>query len=276
MSGVASWTLVPCLVTLRGEFNALAPGRDRASDGSIGDQAHAQSSSDHNPDETGATPYEDADSTNEVHAIDVDKDLRKTGWTMARAVGIIVLRHRNGQDDRLQNVIYNRVIYSRSWGWTARTYTGSNAHTEHAHFSARYTTAEERDTRPWGLLAAEEDEDDGMAGITQDEFNTRMDAWWNDRMAAEDPPSGQLSRLRRAPWNQTVGSDGRTMYQVINQAAAAHPAILALAELVQAFIEAEGVDDAQVNAKLGELSAAVAGVRAAVEEHDAGTPPPEA
>lgn len=280
---MASWVLVPCLTDLRGEFNALAPGRDMASDGSIGDSAHAQSSSDHNPDETGATPYEDADSTNEVHAIDVDKDLRKAGWSMGRAVGIIVTRHRNGQDDRLQNVIYNRVIYSRSWGWTARTYTGSNAHTEHAHFSARYTTAQERDTRPWGLLEAEQDdidaEDDGMATISQNDFNARMDAWWNDRMAfpAEgESPSRALTNLRRAPWNQVVGADGRTMYQVINQAAAAHPAILVLAELVQAFIEAEGVDDAAVNAKLGELTTAVAGVRAAIEEHDTGTPPTEA
>jgi hypothetical protein len=149
---MASWILVPCLVTLRAEFNRLAPDRDKASDGSIGDTAHASSSSDHNPDETGNTPYEDADRRNEVHAIDVDDDLRKSGWNMNRALQIIVTRHRRGLDDRLQNVIYNRRIWSRSWGWTARAYTGANAHTEHAHFSARYTTAQENDTRPWGLV----------------------------------------------------------------------------------------------------------------------------
>ena len=47
---MASWILVPCLVSLRSEFNKLAPGRDKASDGSIGDTAHQQESSDHNPD----------------------------------------------------------------------------------------------------------------------------------------------------------------------------------------------------------------------------------
>jgi hypothetical protein len=165
---MASWILVPCLVTLRDEFNALAPGRDKASDGSIGDAAHAQESSDHNPDETGRTPYEDADDINEVHAIDVDDDLRRPGWTMNRALEIIVTRHREDRDDRLQNIIYNRRIWSRSWGWTARAYTGASAHTEHAHFSARYTTAQERDTSPWGLL-----EDD----VTKSEFTAWMTEW---------------------------------------------------------------------------------------------------
>jgi hypothetical protein len=207
-----AWILVPCLVTLRSEFNALAPYRDKASDGSIGDTAHSQSSSDHNPDETGNTPTEDADSINEVHAIDVDKDLRRAGWTMQKAVEIIVVRHRQGRDDRLQNVIYNRVIWSRSWGWTARRYTGANAHTQHAHFSARYTTAQERDTRPWGLLEAE---DDDMATITQSDFNARMDAWWNARMSPNAKDNPQRTALRVAPWQQTVGRTGRTTHDVL-------------------------------------------------------------
>lgn len=207
-----AWILVPCLVTLRSEFNALSPGRDKASDGSIGDAAHSQSPSDHNPDETGNTPYEDADSINEVHAVDVDRDLRKSGWTMEKAVEIIVIRHRQGRDDRLQNVIYNRRIWSRSWGWTARRYTGANAHTQHAHFSARYTTAQERDTRPWGLLEAE---DDDMATITQSDFNARMDAWWNARMSPTARDNPQRTALRAAPWQQTVGRTGNTTHNVL-------------------------------------------------------------
>lgn len=152
---MASWTLVPCLVSLRAEFNKLAPVRDKASDGAIGNAAHAKEPSDHNPDETGNTPTKDADHTNEVHAIDVDNDLRTAGWSMDKCLEIIITRHRLGQDDRLQNVIYNRRIWSRTWGWTARAYTGASAHTEHAHFSSRYTTAQESDTRPWGLLTQE-------------------------------------------------------------------------------------------------------------------------
>jgi len=209
---MVTWILVPCLVSLRNEFNAVAPGRDRASDGSIGDPAHAQTSSDHNPDETGVTPYEDADSRNEVHAIDVDKDLNTPGWTMEKAVEIIVKRHRSGRDDRLQNVIFNRRIWSRSWGWTAREYTGSNPHDKHAHFSARYTTAQESDTRPWGLLEAE---DDDMATITQSDFNARMDAWWNARMSPSAKDNPQRAALRVAPWQQTVGRTDKSTHHVL-------------------------------------------------------------
>jgi len=149
-----AWILVPSLVSLRSEFNEVAPARDRASDGAIGDGEHSQNSSDHNPDETGKTPSEDADSVNEVHAIDVDNTGPwPAGMSMEKAVQVVVLRHRTGLDDRLQNVIYNRRIWSRSWGWTAREYTGPNPHDHHAHFSSRYTTAQESDRRPWGLLA---------------------------------------------------------------------------------------------------------------------------
>jgi hypothetical protein len=156
---MASWILVPCLVSLRNEFNKLAPSRDKASDGSIGDTSHAAGASDHNPDETGNVGTHDADTINEVHAIDVTSRLNEPGWSMQRCVDIIVGEHRAGRDNRLQNVIYNRRIASASWGWTWRDYTGTSPHTEHGHFSARYTTAQEQDTSPWGLLAAQEAED---------------------------------------------------------------------------------------------------------------------
>ena len=150
---MAAWILVPCLATLRAEFNTLNPNRDKASDGSIGDLAHQDSPSDHNPDETGETPYEDDDSTNEVHAVDIDK----TGpWLPIRpfdvSVEIIRKRHQTGDDNRLQNIIWNGRIASRTWGWQWRKYTGPNQHTQHAHFSARYSAAQERDTRPWGIV----------------------------------------------------------------------------------------------------------------------------
>ena len=74
---MASWILVPCLVALRNEFNQLAPNRDKASDGSIGDTSHAASSSDHNPDETG--------NTQAVLDGDLDEFVRE--YLLARAAG---------------------------------------------------------------------------------------------------------------------------------------------------------------------------------------------
>src|SRR6188508_2031617 len=62
---------VPASDVLLAEFNYIGPKRSKASDGTIGDTAHANDSSDHNPDETGRTPFEDSDSINEVHARDV-------------------------------------------------------------------------------------------------------------------------------------------------------------------------------------------------------------
>lgn len=152
---MASWILTPCMVSLRDEFNTLAPNRDKSSDGSIGDSAHASSSSDHNPDETGATPQEDSDNINEVRAIDVDEDLRLPGITMESRVQILVNRHRQGKDNRLKNIIYNKRIWSKSWGWTPREYTGKNPHDKHAHFSG--DAAFDNKTGPWGLLEGIED-----------------------------------------------------------------------------------------------------------------------
>lgn len=153
---MSDWILVPCLVTLRAEFNAVAPNRDRGADGSIGDTAHqATGTSDHLPDED--TPYlrdRDADSRNEVHGLDIDSSGPWPGgwaWFDAAVKGIVD-RHRRGEDDRLEYVIWNRKIASRSRGWVWRTYTGTaDPHTGHAHFSSRYTTAQESDTKPWGI-----------------------------------------------------------------------------------------------------------------------------
>ncbi len=152
---MSDWVLVPCLVTLRAEFNTVAPKRDRGSDGSIGDSNH-KSNSDHTPDED-SDPLRDhdADSKNEVHALDIDSSGPWPGgpaWFDA-AVKRIVDRHRRGVDDRLHYVIWNRQIASRDiQNWTWRAYKSTtDPHTGHAHFSARYTTAQEQDTGPWGL-----------------------------------------------------------------------------------------------------------------------------
>lgn len=129
--------LINGLVVLRGEFDQVNPHRDHTSDGWIGDDRHAQTISDHNPDSAGL-----------VHAIDVDKD----GVPMAKIVAFLVARCKAGTETRLQYVIFRRTIWSRSWGWTPRAYTGVNPHLEHAHFSARHADVA-GDSRPWAVAS---------------------------------------------------------------------------------------------------------------------------
>lgn len=153
---MASWITVPCLIALRNEFNVLAPGRDRGADGTIGDSSHT-STSDHTPDEdSNALDGKDADHINEVHALDIDSS---GPWPrpFADIIADIVAGERRkwlSSSDmcRLEYVIYNRKIYSKSRDFLPVAYTRSDPHTNHAHFSARYLTETENDTRPWGVL----------------------------------------------------------------------------------------------------------------------------
>ncbi len=187
--------LVPSLAALRTEFNLAFPHRDKTSDGWIGDQAHAARQSDHNPDSRGL-----------VHAIDVDADLRTPGWSMTKAVEVIIGRCRTGAETRLQYVIWNRRIWAASYGWTARAYTGSNPHDKHAHFSSRYEPFAERNTKPWGLLAAntiEPSEDDmPLTAADLDAIEARVKA--GALAAAETVRPYQTNagqRLQKAGWN---------------------------------------------------------------------------
>lgn len=148
---MAAWVLVKWAEQLRRELNAIAPKRDKASDGSIGDQSHQSSPSGHNPDESGNAETWDADNKNEVRAVDVDADLRTPGLTAALIVAYLVGRCRAGKEKRLLYIIFNRVIWSASSGWQARAYTGDNPHTSHIHLSGHPNGDE--DARPFGLAS---------------------------------------------------------------------------------------------------------------------------
>lgn len=120
--------LAPSLVKLRNEINAKWPRRDRGSDGWVGDKAHRARKSQHNPDGKGC-----------VHAIDVDKDGIDVKALLREVIG----------DGRVWYVIWNRVMYSRSYGWRARRYTGSNPHDKHVHISIRLDREAETNGSPW-------------------------------------------------------------------------------------------------------------------------------
>lgn len=156
---MGSWVVIPCLLTLRDEFNQLNPNRDKGADGTIGDSSHT-STSDHTPDEdSDKLRGKDSDSKNEVHALDIDS----TGpWPSQRGsfdkiVKDVIAREKQRWLDpndmcRLNYVIWNRVIYDKDNDFVGQSYTGSDPHTNHAHFSARYETRAEDDTSPWGVV----------------------------------------------------------------------------------------------------------------------------
>lgn len=132
--------LTPALVRLRSDFDRIAPKRDRTSDGWIGDAAHQQTNSDHNPDSRGR-----------VHAVDIDADLRIPRQSMEDFVQHIIARQRTGADNRLTYVIYRRRIWSVTYGWARRRYGGSNPHDTHAHFSGSNKPSRETDTHTYRL-----------------------------------------------------------------------------------------------------------------------------
>lgn len=184
--------LIASLDSLFDEFDAIAPERDRSTDGWIGDTSHSASNSDHNPDETGNTAHEDSDNKDEVHAIDVDKDLKQT-FSMEDCVQFILDRCRAGKEKRIRYIIFNSRIWEAAEGWKQQSYSGSNPHDKHAHFSASYETKHEEDRGSWGL-----EEEFGMPSV---------DDIWNK--AFEDPydDSPEPRKVKALDWLRYVPSD---------------------------------------------------------------------
>lgn len=126
-----SYYLAPALAVLRDEINARWPGRDRTSDGWIGDPAHQATRSDHNPNDRGS-----------VNAIDVDRD----GVDIAAIIAAIEAH------PSAHYWIVDQRIADADDGWRPRPYTGTNPHDKHLHVSIRQTRTAEQDQRPWGIL----------------------------------------------------------------------------------------------------------------------------
>lgn len=204
---MSAWTLIPCLEQLRDEFDEIAPGRDRASDGSIGDTAHAGGGvSDHLPDEDfPALRGKDPDSRNEVHAIDVDADLRTPGLSMEMVVQHLLGRCRSGAETRLRYIIFNRRIWEASNDWRQRAYDGPSPHTEHAHFSASYDSAREASTASWHLedlpVALTADDKDWLADTIEAKAKEAVTAILAAGKQSDGTPT---SRIGRDAWAQGI------------------------------------------------------------------------
>lgn len=175
-----AWVVTASLARLMSDFRTAFPNKDRSSDGTIGDAAHQAETSGHNPDDTAGSraEYSDADSKQEVRAVDVDSDLRDPrGTTMQQVIDRILAAP--GDLRRLRYIIYNRRIWSRNTSWQPRAYNGSSPHTEHAHFSGDPDTDE--DSAPWtSVLSFQEDE---MTQAETNEILSRL-RWLDARVRA--------------------------------------------------------------------------------------------
>ena len=114
-----AWRVAYSLDELRNEVNARWPNRNKASDGTIGDPAHAAIPSDHNPNAAGV-----------VCAFDITNDNINGPGSDWLARQFLASPHPDAK-----YFIWNRQIASKTHGWTVRSFTGSDPHTSHMHVS---------------------------------------------------------------------------------------------------------------------------------------------
>jgi hypothetical protein len=113
------------LQKLLAQVDAAYPRRSRISDGWIGDAAHRNRPSDHNPNAKGV-----------VQAIDITHDADGVGDDLDTWKFADMLQQK--KDRRIKNVISNSRIFAgnaapQPWVW--RPYTGANNHARHVHVS---------------------------------------------------------------------------------------------------------------------------------------------
>jgi len=138
-----SWRPARSLVQLRAQLDRHAPHRSLASDGTIGDSAHAARASDHNANEHDVVTAEDF-THDPAHGADMS-DFAE----LLRA----------GEDPRLAYVIWDHKIFdgpnkSGTGGggvepWIWRRYDGADPHTGHLHISVAGDPELYDDPSPW-------------------------------------------------------------------------------------------------------------------------------
>lgn len=134
---VATYYVAPALVELRSEINSEWPGRDKSTDGALGDAAHAARKSEHNPEKAGK--YK-----GRVNAIDVDTS----------DIDFAAILPKLKADPRTWYVIHKGYIYSRTYNFAKRKYTGANSHSGHFHISIYPGKAGGESKAPWGIHKA--------------------------------------------------------------------------------------------------------------------------
>jgi hypothetical protein len=134
-------TPAKCLLVLLDEVNRQHPGRDKSSDGWLGDTRHSESGRPEN----GGSKH----NANKRGVVDA-RDFDNSALNVARFVACAI------KHPSTRNVIYNRKIRSKGYsgGLTrAYEYHGANPHDKHVHVDVEMTAAAENSTRAWGYYA---------------------------------------------------------------------------------------------------------------------------
>lgn len=279
MAKAVNWNnvdmLTPGMKNLGNQFNARWPDRDGASDGAIGDYAHQQGISGHNPDDTqfhNAEWDSDSDNTPEIRAIDVDNDL---GGDVSAQQVVDHIRKLPDVSSVLWYIIYNRKIYVAP-DFNPVDYKGTSPHTEHIHFSGARTQAADNN-RTFDYQFEKLGEDMPLNNTDFDEIENRTkagiaDFYWDAYHAAlnDDYYKGKTPAEQKAMRNAraivTTVSGGPTDLTSVLTALAAIDVPTAV-ENAQAVVEALGGTDVDTIAttlksalsasKLAELKAAL-------------------
>jgi hypothetical protein len=137
---VRGWRVAESLQRLLEQVNQMAPDRNKASDGSIGDPRHQSRASDHNP-------WVIDGNIGVVTARDITHDPRNGCDAQKIADSIVASR-----DPRVKYIIWNRQICnSKTQPWTWRRYTGANPHNKHVHISVLPEKAKYDNRADWQL-----------------------------------------------------------------------------------------------------------------------------
>lgn len=140
-----NWRLAYSLQQLRTEIDSVYPQRNKASDGAIGDAAHQNRSSDHNP-------WVPPPTGGVVTAIDITHD--PDGGVDCDKLATYLRNRALAGDRRIKYIIWERRISSTTASWAWRAYNGINPHTRHLHLSVAPTLSLADDRANWGIAAA--------------------------------------------------------------------------------------------------------------------------
>lgn len=148
-----NWRLAKSVTVLRDEANATNPGRDKSSDGTIGDSRHAGGGpgtaewddSDHNP-------WLVVSDLGVVRALDLDTDGLDLAAAFERGRQLAAAGRLPQVTGGGYFILFGRITAPDFSEW--RAYKGTDPHVTHGHVSTSTQAARFDSTASWGIFAA--------------------------------------------------------------------------------------------------------------------------